>query len=215
MLEREFQNMFLFSHGFEAATLKIPASNNVVGQQQQIIGFAKFRTRLQALEARDVLSGKKVDVEKGCVLKAEMAKKNLHTKRVGGGTAAELAAVASGMASAVAAQHGQAQAQAVVLTGGGLTQGIGMGLGTAGQPLPSQSLPLQQTPGGLRNAFSRCPGFRRLCFRSKSNGPIVFVEFDDVMYATQALQDMYGHTLGGLIKGGIRLSYSKVSLANV
>ncbi|KAK4705448.1 hypothetical protein P7C70_g748, partial [Phenoliferia sp. Uapishka_3] len=61
----------------------------------------------------------------------------------------------------------------------------------------------------LRNAFSRCPGFRRLCFRSKSNGPIVFVEFDDVIYATQALQDMYGHTLGGLIKGGIRLSYSK------
>lgn len=33
------------------------------------------------MEARDLLSGRKVDAEKGCVLKAEMAKKNLHTKR--------------------------------------------------------------------------------------------------------------------------------------
>ncbi|CAG8656777.1 8472_t:CDS:2, partial [Racocetra fulgida] len=36
---------------------------------------------LEALEARDILSGRKVDAEKGSVLKAEMAKKNLHTKR--------------------------------------------------------------------------------------------------------------------------------------
>ncbi|KAL8284168.1 hypothetical protein RQP46_004917 [Phenoliferia psychrophenolica] len=77
--------------------------------------------------------------------------------------------------------------------------------------LPSLTGPFSAShlEDSLRNAFSRCAGFRRLCFRSKSNGPIVFVEFDDVMYATQALQDMYGHTLGGLIKGGIRLSYSK------
>ncbi|KAG5459094.1 MAG: hypothetical protein BJ554DRAFT_557, partial [Olpidium bornovanus] len=45
------------------------------------IGFAKFRTRLEALEARDIISGRKVDAEKGSILKAEMAKKNLHTKR--------------------------------------------------------------------------------------------------------------------------------------
>ena len=49
--------------------------------RKQIIGFAKFRTRADALEARDVLQGRRVDVEKGAVLKAEMAKKNLHTKR--------------------------------------------------------------------------------------------------------------------------------------
>ena len=146
--EREFQNMFTFSSGFEAATLKIPnkestSYGNVNGQagrpqgltmpfggssdpynhltmnqggvlidggrdgpmtswpasapnddshfmqnnmpmqppRKQIIGFAKFRTREQALEARDVLQGRRVDVEKGAVLKAEMAKKNLHTKR--------------------------------------------------------------------------------------------------------------------------------------
>ncbi|KAJ7790135.1 hypothetical protein B0H14DRAFT_2396680, partial [Mycena olivaceomarginata] len=180
MQEREFQNMFTFSPGFEAATLKIPnkdssrtamprssssphsaaggtynayaGSNdpynlvtvnqggvlvdagreggiaswpapaaqpqaaapnpNEDGQAQQqppafapggvsvggagilpprkqIIGFAKFRTREEALGARDVLQGRRVDIDKGAVLKAEMAKKNLHTKRgvgpVGGG----------------------------------------------------------------------------------------------------------------------------------
>ncbi|CAO3597217.1 unnamed protein product [Absidia cylindrospora] len=131
MLEREFQNMFIFSPGFEAATLKIPNkdqeddlilnnSSNVNGandngegtgnhvgiidgnetngtnssnkmtttynynsssMRKQIIGFAKFRTRMEALEARDIINGRKVDAEKGSVLKAEMAKKNLHTKR--------------------------------------------------------------------------------------------------------------------------------------
>ncbi|KAJ6561470.1 hypothetical protein DFH09DRAFT_858853, partial [Mycena vulgaris] len=178
--EREFQNMFTFSPGFEAATLKIPnkeytayggvllpgagqqqralggagqynsyagsndpynlvtvnqggvvvdagrdgiaswpaappSSDDPTQQQQQqqaqaqagppqghygagagalpprkqIIGFAKFRTREEALGARDVLQGRRVDIDKGAVLKAEMAKKNLHTKRgvgpVGGG----------------------------------------------------------------------------------------------------------------------------------
>ncbi|KAI0089250.1 hypothetical protein BDY19DRAFT_133842 [Irpex rosettiformis] len=148
MSEREFQNMFTFSSGFEAATLKIPnreltsygstglvsapgtringlpmhsGSNDpynlvtvnqggvvvdghggttsswaappipftddghfiqtVQPPRKQIIGFAKFRTRQEALEARDVLQGRRVDLEKGSVLKAEMAKKNLHTKR--------------------------------------------------------------------------------------------------------------------------------------
>lgn len=133
MQEREFQNMFTFSAGFEAATLKIPNKEstsynppnatgvrgsypqslsdqyNIAGlsdntregvssswptedshfppssvsqpPRKQIIGFAKFRTRQEALEARDVLQGKRVDAEKNAVLKAEMAKKNLHTKR--------------------------------------------------------------------------------------------------------------------------------------
>ena len=168
--EREFQNMFTFSVGFEAATLKIPNkdssaygpaastpgatntlrqagflptsasfSNNTHSQggnasysgsqdpynlvtvnsggvvvdgpqgtssswqqsnasdqfngdashsqppamppRKQIIGFAKFRSRQEALDARDLLQGRRVDIEKGAILKAEMAKKNLHTKR--------------------------------------------------------------------------------------------------------------------------------------
>ncbi len=85
MQDREFQNMFTFSPGFEAATLKIPSSalsedDNGLGRKQ-IIGFAKFRTRMEALEARDILNGRRIDAEKGCMLKAEMAKKNLHTRR--------------------------------------------------------------------------------------------------------------------------------------
>jgi hypothetical protein len=165
--EREFQNMFTFCSGYEAATLKVPpkelasqpapnpavaaaasalagandpynlvtvnsggvvvdqgnntaattsstwvtgledpytrqalaaaalasssASTSELAQQlalaqqtqprKQIIGFAKFRSRDEALHARDILHGRRVDIEKGALLKAEMAKKNLHTKR--------------------------------------------------------------------------------------------------------------------------------------
>ncbi|GAA5827230.1 hypothetical protein JCM11251_001181 [Rhodosporidiobolus azoricus] len=77
--------------------------------------------------------------------------------------------------------------------------------------LPSLTGPFSAShlEDSLRNAFSRCPGFKRLQFRSKSNGPIVFVEFVDTAHATKAMQELYGHTLGGLVKGGIRLSYSK------
>jgi len=59
--------------GAGSTTLSVP--------RKQIIGFAKFRSREEALTARDILQGRRVDIEKGAVLKAEMAKKNLHTKR--------------------------------------------------------------------------------------------------------------------------------------
>ncbi|KAF9577812.1 hypothetical protein BGW38_006738, partial [Lunasporangiospora selenospora] len=92
MQEREFQNMFVFTPGFEAATLKVPHKDqqeddaltlgvNGVNPRKQIIGFAKFRSHQEALHARDVLNGRRVDAEKGSLLKAEMAKKNLHTRR--------------------------------------------------------------------------------------------------------------------------------------
>lgn len=50
-------------------------------KNKQIIGFAKFSTREEALQARDVLNGFRIDTDRGCILKAELAKKNLHTKR--------------------------------------------------------------------------------------------------------------------------------------
>ncbi|KAF9196286.1 hypothetical protein BGZ50_001035 [Haplosporangium sp. Z 11] len=92
MQEREFQNMFVFTPGFEAATLKIPHKDqqeddaltlgvNGINPRKQIIGFAKFRSHQDALQAISVLSGRRVDAEKGSLLKAEMAKKNLHTRR--------------------------------------------------------------------------------------------------------------------------------------
>lgn len=49
--------------------------------RKQIIGFAKFKTKEGAFRAREQLQGRRVDIEKGAILKAEMAKKNLHTKR--------------------------------------------------------------------------------------------------------------------------------------
>ncbi|BGO88607.1 hypothetical protein NBRC10512v2_000223 [Rhodotorula toruloides] len=500
--EREFQNMFAFAEGFEAATLKVPAplsalelaaqehkereeeamgllapvppmpglpphlqsslssvssaregagtpssTNGQAGQGQlqqrrQIIGFAKFRTRRQAAEAVDILSGRKIDPERPSVLKAEMAKKNLHTRksvpssvvleqgppsRLGMGTptaslqqqqqptpptaveaAAPVAAAATSAASAISGSGGggpsiplsaldagtlarlanagnlnpavlaEIARQKLLAAGGGghgrtdsaydafhsvpappttglgstrpplrelyddptsspqtgyppgpssstssaspphvyaapsalaaaalggksmlqqLDEGLiddplrgggggggqsvygGCGLHTRessytsyapyvpangrpqevpqtarqaalqnplaspplGYPSSLGSIPRTQNPadmnapkntlyvGGLpavlpsltgpfsashledslRNAFSRCPGFKRLQFRNKSNGPIVFVEFVDTAHATRAMQELYGHTLGGLVKGGIRLSYSK------
>lgn len=64
----------------------------------------------------------------------------------------------------------------------------------------------------LRALFHRRPGFKRMSFRQKINGPMCFVEFEDIPYATQAMRELYGNTLNGLVKGGIRLSYSKNSL---
>jgi hypothetical protein len=64
----------------------------------------------------------------------------------------------------------------------------------------------------LRALFHRRPGFKRMSFRQKINGPMCFVEFEDIPFATQAMRDLYGNTLNGLVKGGIRLSYSKNSL---
>lgn len=77
--EREFSNYFVFAKGFEASSLKFPTPDEGK-RNEQIIGFAKFRTRTEALQAREYLNGKLVDAERGCVLKTEMAKKNLHTK---------------------------------------------------------------------------------------------------------------------------------------
>ena len=99
------------------------------------------------------------------------------------------------------------------------------------------NLPASNSPGGspspyleerLRDLFSRRPGYRKLCFRHKSNGPMCFVEvrisvswvhffllinpsqFEDVAHASKALNELNGDNLSGLIRGGgIRLSYSK------
>jgi hypothetical protein len=73
--------------------------------RKQIIGFAKFRSRSEALEARDVLQGRRVDIEKGAVLKAEMAKKNLHTKRGVGPLPLQLPGVMGNGGGTVVAQE--------------------------------------------------------------------------------------------------------------
>jgi hypothetical protein len=71
------------------------------------------------------------------------------------------------------------------------------------------NLPMDASEDELRSMFVQCAGYKRLCFKNKSNGPMCFVEFEDVQYATQALFQLYGNPLSNSTKGGIRLSYSK------
>lgn len=79
------------------------------------------------------------------------------------------------------------------------------------------NLPPDAAEQELRQLFSTQAGFRRLSFRNKNNnghghGPMCFVEFDDVSFATRALAELYGSQLprvNASNKGGIRLSFSK------
>ncbi|KAK3371940.1 hypothetical protein B0H63DRAFT_283424 [Podospora didyma] len=71
------------------------------------------------------------------------------------------------------------------------------------------NLPIDTSEEELKAMFSRQRGYKRLCFRTKPNGPMCFVEFEDVSFATKALNDLYGQPLHNSIKGGIRLSFSK------
>ncbi|KAH8662113.1 hypothetical protein BX600DRAFT_437534 [Xylariales sp. PMI_506] len=71
------------------------------------------------------------------------------------------------------------------------------------------NLPIDTSEEELKAMFTKQRGYKRLCFRTKQNGPMCFVEFEDVSFATKALHDLYGHPLHNSVKGGIRLSFSK------
>ncbi|KXL47085.1 hypothetical protein M433DRAFT_64678 [Acidomyces richmondensis BFW] len=71
------------------------------------------------------------------------------------------------------------------------------------------NLPIDTSEDELKAIFSKQRGYKRLCFRTKHNGPMCFVEFEDVQYATKALSELYGYPLHNSVKGGIRLSFSK------
>lgn len=71
------------------------------------------------------------------------------------------------------------------------------------------NLPVDTSEEELKALFSKQRGYKRLCFRTKQNGPMCFVEFEDVSFATKALNELYGHLLHNSVKGGIRLSFSK------
>ncbi|KAG2203501.1 hypothetical protein INT47_008228 [Mucor saturninus] len=321
MQEREFQNMFMFSPGFEAATLKVPNGKDeedclMNNGRKQIIGFAKFRTRKEAMDARDILNGRKVDSEKNSLLKAEMAKKNLHTKRglneqqrttayeafysvpqslqspnefdfyestfisrsqsvdakqppslpirfhsnfhqdyLSKSTPAETpfifnnthnnstnnnnnnsisshinsptATTSTGL-SRVMEELFIHQSMSTPLTSplspttsyrslGGMLVGSS---NPADQNPPCNTLYVGNLPPNtnedeLKSMFYKCPGYKRLSFRNKSNGPMCFVEFEDAIYAAQALQDLHGNPLSNSVKGGIRLSFSKNPLVRI
>ncbi|CAD0086506.1 unnamed protein product [Aureobasidium mustum] len=71
------------------------------------------------------------------------------------------------------------------------------------------NLPLNTSEDELKSLFSKSRGFKRLCFRTKQNGPMCFVEFEDTSYASHALHELYGVQLHNSYKGGIRVSFSK------
>ncbi|KAK3330613.1 hypothetical protein B0H66DRAFT_572617 [Apodospora peruviana] len=71
------------------------------------------------------------------------------------------------------------------------------------------NLPIDTSEEELKAMFSKCRGYKRLCFRTKQNGPMCFVEFEDISFATKALHELYGQPLHNSVKGGIRLSFSK------
>lgn len=71
------------------------------------------------------------------------------------------------------------------------------------------NLPIDTSEDELKAMFSKQRGYKRLCFRTKQNGPMCFVEFEDVSFATKALNELYGYPLHNSVKGGIRLSFSK------
>ena len=71
------------------------------------------------------------------------------------------------------------------------------------------NLPIDTSEDELKALFSKQRGYKRLCFRTKQNGPMCFVEFEDTSFATKTLNELYGHPLHNSVKGGIRLSFSK------
>lgn len=71
------------------------------------------------------------------------------------------------------------------------------------------NLPPDTSEDELKSIFSKQRGYKRMIFRQKPNGPICFVEFDDISWATKSLKELYGYELTNSIKGGIRLSFSK------
>jgi hypothetical protein len=71
------------------------------------------------------------------------------------------------------------------------------------------NLPMDTSEDELKALFSKQRGYKRLCFRTKANGPMCFVEFEDTSFATRALKELYGQPLHNSVKGGIRLSFSK------
>ncbi|KAH7304996.1 hypothetical protein B0I35DRAFT_336274, partial [Stachybotrys elegans] len=71
------------------------------------------------------------------------------------------------------------------------------------------NLPIDTSEEELKALFSKQRGYKRLCFRTKTNGPMCFVEFEDISFATKTLHELYGYQLSNSTKGGIRLSFSK------
>jgi RNA recognition motif-containing protein len=78
-----------------------------------------------------------------------------------------------------------------------------------GNTLYVGNLPPDTQEEELKDLFSKQRGYKRLSFRNTRNGPMCFVEFEDVRTAGKALNELYGYRLSNSKKTGIRLSFSK------
>lgn len=74
------------------------------------------------------------------------------------------------------------------------------------------NLPLDASEDELKTIFAESHGYKRICFRSEANGPVCLVEFEDILSATVALNDLYGCSLHNSVRGGVCLSYSKIPI---
>jgi RNA recognition motif-containing protein len=303
--ERELINMFLFAPGFESAMLKNPKLNSsgcddeldqreVNLNRKQLIGFVKFHSYQEAIYARDYLNGRILDQEKGLVLKAEIAKKNLFLKNSKGipGSVDPIATVSNALRnislsqtqsncnlfpdvldnltlsinlpnntnqfestfpknmnnlSQIPSRVGTPRSMSITVPGCNETtlvtdpidlspkydlsnlsfiqkslissSSLGSMAAIVGENPPCNTLYVGNLPTNsceeeLRTLFQSCHGYRRLSFRQSTslkdlNGPMCFVEFEDVQCATAAMETLYGTMLSSSIKRGIRLSYSK------
>lgn len=69
------------------------------------------------------------------------------------------------------------------------------------------NLPTDTSEEDLKALFSQQLGYKRLCSRLKQEGTMCFVEFKDVLLATEALNKLNGYVFRNSTEGGIRLSY--------
>lgn len=69
------------------------------------------------------------------------------------------------------------------------------------------NLPSHASEEELKIIFAGQSGFKQLCWRSKREGPICVVEFDNFDSVTKALQHLQNHSLSNNIKGGTKIRY--------
>lgn len=67
----------------------------------------------------------------------------------------------------------------------------------------------------LKDLFASFPGFCRLRMHNKGGSPVAFVEYQDVRFATQAMNSLQGFVLLSSDRGGIRIEYAKNKMGEV
>lgn len=76
------------------------------------------------------------------------------------------------------------------------------------------NLPIDASEDELKAIFSKQRGYKRLCFRTSQNGPMCFVQFEDVSFATDAMNELNGMQLHNSVRGGIELSFKFLKKAS-